>query len=163
MQPFAAVEVNVTSKHPDWLKVVVTVPQPESVIPLLNVQIQSTEFGVVFVKLIARKIENIRKKCTPTTTFVSRNQFVWEGFGSPYVKKLNPKKYWIVLVNLIPWDEICNTYLKSVPKKQTGRLGLNPRIVLGSIVFMHLCDMDDRETVGQISELRSTSRIPKFK
>jgi IS5 family transposase len=29
---------------------------------------------------------------------------------------------------------------------------LNPRIVLGSIIIKHLCDIDDRETVSQISE-----------
>jgi IS5 family transposase len=29
---------------------------------------------------------------------------------------------------------------------------LNPRIVLGAIIIKHLCDLDDRETVEQISE-----------
>ena len=38
------------------------------------------------------------------------------------------------------------------PKKSTGRPALNPRIVLGAIIIKHLCDLDDRETVEQISE-----------
>ncbi len=92
------------------------------------------------------------KKCAPTPNFVSQNQLVFEGFESPFEKKLNPENRWVVLAKLIPWDEICNIYLKAVPKSTTGRPGLNPRIVLGSIIIKHLCDIDDRETVSQISE-----------
>jgi IS5 family transposase len=95
---------------------------------------------------------NSPKKCAPTPDFVSQNQLVFEGFESPFEKKLNPENRWVVLAKLIPWDEICNIYLKAVPKSTTGRPGLNPRIVLGSIIIKHLCDIDDRETVAQISE-----------
>jgi hypothetical protein len=93
-----------------------------------------------------------RKKCAPTPKFVSQNQLVFEGFESPFEKKLNPENRWVILAKLIPWDEICNIYLNAVPKSTTGRPGLNPRIVLGSIIIKHLCDIDDRETVAQISE-----------
>jgi hypothetical protein len=86
---------------------------------------------------------NTRKKCAPTPTFVSRNQLVLEGFESLFDKELNPANRWVVLANLIPWDEICNIYLKAVPKKDTGCPGLNPRIVLGSIIIKHLCDIDE--------------------
>jgi hypothetical protein len=95
---------------------------------------------------------NTRKKRALTLPFVSQNQLVLEGFETPFEKKLNSDNRWVVLANLIPWDEICNIYLKAVPKKETGRPGLNPRIVLGSIIIKHLCDIDDRETVDQISE-----------
>ena len=92
------------------------------------------------------------KKCASTPDFVSQNQLVFEGFESPFAKKLNPDNRWVVLAKLIPWDEICNIYLKAVPKKVTGRPGLSPRVVLGSIIIKHLCDTDDRETCSQISE-----------
>ena len=95
---------------------------------------------------------NSPKKCAPTPDFVSQNQLVFEGFESPFEKKLIPENRWVVLAKLIPWDEICNIYLKAVPKSTTGRPGLNPRIVLGSIIIMHLCDIDERETVAQIFE-----------
>jgi transposase, IS5 family len=108
------------------------------------------------------KMANTRKKRALTPPFVSRNQLVLDGFESPFDKKLNPVNRWVVLANLVPWDEICNIYLKAVAKKQTGRPGLNPRIVLGSIIIKHLCDIDNREAVEQIAELRSTSRKPKF-
>jgi hypothetical protein len=35
---------------------------------------------------------------------------------------------------------------------RTGRPGLSPRIVLGSLIIKYLCHLDDRETVDQISE-----------
>lgn len=92
------------------------------------------------------------KKRASTPDFVSQNQLIFEGFESPFEKNLNPDNRWVVLANLIPWDEICNIYLKAVPKKATGRPGLSPRVVLGSIIIKHLCDIDDRETVAQISE-----------
>jgi IS5 family transposase len=92
------------------------------------------------------------KKCAPSSDFTSQNQLVFEGFESPFEKKLNPENRWVVLAKLIPWDEICNIYLKAVPKRTTGRPGLSPRVVLGSIIIKHLCDIDDRETCSQISE-----------
>lgn len=92
------------------------------------------------------------KKRASTVSFVSQKQLVLEGFETPFAKNLNPENRWVVLANLIPWDEICNIYHKAVPKKDTGRPGLNPRIVLGAIIIKHLCDNDDRETVFQISE-----------
>ncbi|CAN1526565.1 Transposase InsH, N-terminal [Flavobacteriaceae bacterium] len=92
------------------------------------------------------------KKCAPTPDFVSQNQLVFEGFESPFEKKLNPENRWVVLAKLIPWDEICNIYLKAVPNQVTGRPGLSPRVVLGATIIKHLCDIDDRETVDQISE-----------
>jgi IS5 family transposase len=33
-----------------------------------------------------------------------------------------------------------------------GRPDLNPSLVLGAIMIKHICDLDDRETVEQISE-----------
>lgn len=92
------------------------------------------------------------KKCASTPDFVSQNQLVFEGFESPFAKNLNSKNRWVILANLIPWDEICNIYLKAVPEYTTGRPRLSPRVVLGSIIIKHLCDTDDRETCSQISE-----------
>jgi len=84
--------------------------------------------------------------------YVSPNQLVLAGFESPFDQQLNPTNRWVVLAHLIPWDEICNLYLKFVPVSQTGRPPLNPRIVLGSLIIKHMCNLDDRETVDQISE-----------
>lgn len=93
-----------------------------------------------------------RKKHALVPKYVSPNQLVLAGFESPFETKLNPDNRWVVLANLIPWDDICNLYLKFVPVNSTGRPPLNPRVVLGSLIIKHLCNLDDRETVDQISE-----------
>jgi transposase, IS5 family len=93
-----------------------------------------------------------RKKRAQVPGYVSPSQLSLEGFESPFEQKLNLTNRWVVLAHLIPWDEICNLYLKFVPTGQTGRPPLNPRIVLGSLIIKHMCNLDDRETVDQISE-----------
>jgi hypothetical protein len=57
-----------------------------------------------------------------------------------------------VLAHLIPWDELAGIYWKQAGVSSTGREGLNPRIVIGSLIIKYLCHLDDRETVDQISE-----------
>jgi hypothetical protein len=42
--------------------------------------------------------------------------------------------------------------MKRMSKNGIGRKPVNPRIVLGSLIIKHLCDLDDRETIDQISE-----------
>ena len=92
------------------------------------------------------------KKRAYATTYQSQNQLVIEGFESPFDQKLRSDNRWVVLANLIPWDEIVGIYLKHVPPATTGRPSLSPRIVIGSLIIKHLCNLDDRETVDQISE-----------
>lgn len=84
--------------------------------------------------------------------FVSQNQLILSEFESPFERHLNPKNRWVILSNLLPWDDLVSVYRKHLPKKWTGRPDLSPRLVLGSIIIKHICDLDDRETVDQISE-----------
>lgn len=92
------------------------------------------------------------KNRAPSPRYVSTNQLTIAGFESPFERALNPSNRWVVLSKLLPWDELCSIYWKHLPEKSTGRPALNPRIVLGAIIIKHLCDLDDRETVDQISE-----------
>jgi transposase, IS5 family len=92
------------------------------------------------------------KKRAPAPKYVSPKQLVIEGFESPFEKKLNPENRWVVLSKLLPWDDLCEIYWQEVPEKSTGRPALNPRIIIGSLIIKHLCDLDDRETVCQITE-----------
>jgi hypothetical protein len=84
--------------------------------------------------------------------FVSQNQLVLAEFESPFERHLNPDNRWVKLSNLLPWDELVSVYRKYLPEKWTGRPDLGPRLVLGAIIIKHMCDLDDRETVDQISE-----------
>jgi hypothetical protein len=92
------------------------------------------------------------RKVAPTPKYVSPNQLTLAGFETPFERSLNPKNRWVVLAGLIPWDEICNLYLKQVGVSSTGRPAISPRIVIGSVIIKHLCNLDDVETVDQISE-----------
>jgi len=98
------------------------------------------------------KMKRAVKKRAFTPEYLSPQQLVIEGFETPFEKELSRNNRWVVLANLIPWDEICNLYLKFAPISNTGRPPLNPRIVLGALIIKHLCNLDDREAVDQITE-----------
>ncbi len=42
--------------------------------------------------------------------------------------------------------------MKRQSVKSTGRPPLNPRIVIGALIIKHMCNLDDRETISQITE-----------
>jgi len=92
------------------------------------------------------------KKLAPKPLYVSPKQLAIVGFETPFERHLNPANRWVVLAKLLPWDEICNVYLKEVGTSQTGRKPINPRIMIGALIIKHLGDLDDREAILQISE-----------
>ncbi len=92
------------------------------------------------------------KKRASTPIFVSPTQLVLAGFETPFSQKLSRSNRWVILADKIPWDEICNVYTKQVGISHTGRPAISPRIVIGSLIIKHMCNLDDRETVAQIAE-----------
>jgi len=84
--------------------------------------------------------------------YESPHQLELEGFESPFSKTLNPSNRWVVLAKLIPWDEICSQCRRQLGNSGAGRKALNPRIVIGSLIIKYMLNLDDRETVSQISE-----------
>jgi transposase, IS5 family len=93
-----------------------------------------------------------RKKHAPHVPYVSQNQLTIAGFETPFSQNLDKNNRWVRLADKIPWDELAGIYMKRFSIKATGRPPLNPRIVIGSIIIKHMCNLDDRETVAQISE-----------
>jgi transposase, IS5 family len=93
-----------------------------------------------------------KRKRAPTPSYISPNQLSLETFASPFAQRLKQDNRWVVLGDLIPWDEVCGIYLKHVGISRTGRPALSPRVVIGSLIIKHLLNLDDRETVDQISE-----------
>ena len=63
-------------------------------------------------------MSKVVKKRALTPEYSSQIQLSFDGFETPFDKKLNSKNRWVILAHLIPWDEICNIYLNSVPKKR---------------------------------------------
>lgn len=84
--------------------------------------------------------------------YISTNQPPLPGFETPFHKHLNPTNRWVVLAQRIPWDGLVNVYQKQMNNSRTGADGINPRIVIGSLIIKHMCDLSDRETVQQIQE-----------
>lgn len=92
------------------------------------------------------------KRLASTPNYVSPKQLVLSGFETPFSQKLSPSNRWVILGNALPWDEVCNIYLKQIGISSTGRPAISPRVVIGSIIIKHICNLDDRETVAQITE-----------
>jgi hypothetical protein len=97
-------------------------------------------------------MKHTRKNHALGQTYTSPSQQLIPGFEHPFERSLDPSNRWIVLSNLIPWDEICGIYLQQVGSSSTGRPGLSPRVAIGALIIKYLCNLDDRETVDQISE-----------
>ena len=83
--------------------------------------------------------------------YTSQNQLQIEGFESPFTKRMNPNNRWVKLSKHIPWDELVKKYTK-VMREDFGRPGINPRVVIGSLIIKHICGFSDEETVEHISE-----------
>ncbi len=92
------------------------------------------------------------KKRAPTPKYVSPTQLLLDGFETPFDQTLKSENRWVILAHLIPWDEVCNLYLKHVGISSTGRPAISPRVVIGSLIIKHMCNLDDREAVDQMSE-----------
>ena len=52
------------------------------------------------------------QKHTSCSEYRSPSQLTLAGFETPIEGAFKPKNRWLVLAKLIPWDEICNIYLK---------------------------------------------------
>lgn len=92
------------------------------------------------------------KRRAPRSAYSPSNQLTLSGFETPFYNKLDANNRWVVLNAQIPWDELVRLYNKHNPPKPTGRPGMNPRILLGAVIIKHILNLDDRETIAQITE-----------
>ena len=98
-----------------------------------------------------------RKRKAPSKKRASLRQYTPEsqldfGFEAPFAREFDYSNRWVKLSEKLPWDELVNLYCTYHPAKSTGRPGVNPRILIGSVIIKHLNDYDDRETIEQIRE-----------
>lgn len=92
------------------------------------------------------------KRRAPRSEYSSPTQLSFSGFETPFYNQLNPNNRWVVLSEQIPWDHLVGIFNKRNPPKQTGRPALNPRVLIGAVIIKHILNLDDRETVSQITE-----------
>ena len=84
--------------------------------------------------------------------YVSPSQLTFDGFDTPFAQNLDPNNRWVVLAKAIPWDSLTSIYSNQLNNKMKGADGINPRVVIGSLIIKHMCNLSDRETIIAIQE-----------
>jgi len=95
------------------------------------------------------KAEKIRAS---KQAYVSPGQMIMPGFESPFDQHLLPDNRWVRLAQAIPWDQLVGVYDRRMHNGLTGASGINSRVVIGSLMIKHLCNLSDDETILQIRE-----------
>lgn len=93
-----------------------------------------------------------KKSHASKQSYQSPNQLKLLGFETPFEKNLNSKNRWVVLADQIPWDSLVNVYTAQLNNHKTGASSLNGRVVIGSLIIKHMCDLSDRATIQHIQE-----------
>ena len=84
--------------------------------------------------------------------YQSTSQLTLEGFETPFVQNLSAKNRWVILANQIPWDQIVSIYEKRMRNGTFGASSINGRVIIGSLVIKHLCNLSDEDTILHIQE-----------
>ena len=74
-----------------------------------------------------------------------------EKFELPFEGKLSQDNRWVIMANLIPWNEFEEEYAKNFAE-DIGAPALPFRMALGSLIIKERLGISDRETVEQIKE-----------
>jgi len=82
--------------------------------------------------------------------YISQHQQKIEEFGNLYHMKLDPQNRWVLLAKHLPWDSLVKIYCEHF--SNLGRISVNPRIVIGSLIVKHKLGLSDSETVQTIQE-----------
>ena len=83
--------------------------------------------------------------------YTPSSQLTLENFKHPFHKQLKPDNRWVLLAELVPWDELADIYAKNLDPN-AGRLSVDIRMVLGALIIKHKLTLSDRDTVAMISE-----------
>lgn len=81
--------------------------------------------------------------------YTSQNQPTLPGFDTPPGMILDPNNRWVRLSDCIPWDNLAQSYHKTL-SATSGRPCKDARIVIGAIIIKHKLSVSDEETVEQI-------------
>ena len=79
------------------------------------------------------------------------SQLTLEGFDHPFDQELDPDNRWVVLAQLIPWDELARIYSRNL-RNSSGRKTVDIRMVIGAMIIKHRLKLSDRDTVDEIAE-----------
>lgn len=74
-----------------------------------------------------------------------------EEFELPFEGKLSQDNRWVIMANLVPWDEFEEEYAKKF-SQEMGAPALPFRMALGSLIIKEKLGISDREIIEQIKE-----------
>ncbi|SDY69916.1 transposase, partial [Nitrosomonas halophila] len=83
--------------------------------------------------------------------YQNQKQRSLEGFDTPPGMILDPRNRWVRLSDCMPWDELADSYYKTL-SRTLGRPSKDARIVIGAVIIKHKLSVSDEETVEQICE-----------
>ena len=81
----------------------------------------------------------------------SPNQLMFDGFETEFEKWLEPDNRWVLLSQIIPWEDLSAAYNMSL-SADTGRPGKDARLVIGAVIIKHKLCLSDQESIAQIRE-----------
>lgn len=81
----------------------------------------------------------------------SQKQLSIAEFAMPFETRLNPNNRWVLLSQVIPWDEFAALYYRNFPS-QRGAPTKDARMVLGVVIIKHMLKLDDRGVIEIIQE-----------
>ena len=83
--------------------------------------------------------------------YTATKQLSIEDFQHPFGKSLNPNNKWVLLSNAIDWDLFATYYYEKMSRKR-GAPSKDARLVLGSLIIKHMCNLSDQATIEMIQE-----------
>lgn len=83
--------------------------------------------------------------------YTPSSQLTLEGFKHPFDQELDSNNRWVILSQLTPWDELAAIYSRNL-RDDSGRLSVDIRMVIASLIVKHRLGLSDRDTVDEIAE-----------
>jgi len=83
--------------------------------------------------------------------YSSQYQLKFDQFSSLYHLKLNPDNRWIQMASILPWDMMVIQWTKRY-SDSIGAAGINPRVLIGTLIIKHKLKLTDEETLLIIME-----------
>jgi hypothetical protein len=83
--------------------------------------------------------------------YTPQNQLSLEFFKHPFVTQLDKQNRWVILADIMPWDELAKVYCRKLDASN-GRKSVDVRAVIAALIVKHKLGLDDRGTIEMISE-----------
>lgn len=83
--------------------------------------------------------------------YTSQHQLSITDFKTPFEQHLLPRNRWVILSQVIPWDDLAKVYHRQM-SADFGRSSVNTRLVIGVLIIKHLLKLDDRAVLATLQE-----------